>query len=98
MNIIRFLSALSALILPAIALPAAEAPIRLLVRVDDMGNAQATNEACIRAFREGFARSAEILVPGQWTPDAVRLVAATRGSMSACIFASPANGSGANGV
>lgn len=59
--------------------PAADQPIRLLVRADDLGNAQATNEACVRAFREGIVRSVEVIVPGQWTPDAVRLVAAAPG-------------------
>lgn len=59
--------------------PAADQPIRLLVRADDLGNAQATNEACVRAYREGIVRSVEVIVPGQWTPDAVRLIAATPG-------------------
>jgi predicted glycoside hydrolase/deacetylase ChbG (UPF0249 family) len=48
--------------------------LRLLVRADDMGACHAINEACIRAYREGIARSAEVIVPGPWFLDAVRLL------------------------
>jgi predicted glycoside hydrolase/deacetylase ChbG (UPF0249 family) len=48
--------------------------IRLLVRADDMGACHAINEACITAYREGIARSAEVIVPGPWFLDAVRLL------------------------
>jgi hypothetical protein len=60
------------------ALPAAEqdapAEIRLLVRSDDMGVARAVNEACIQSCRDGIARSVEVIVPGPWFLDAVRLL------------------------
>lgn len=46
-------------------------PIQLLVRADDIGVAQAVNEACIMSFDNGIARSAEIMVPGSWFLDAV---------------------------
>jgi predicted glycoside hydrolase/deacetylase ChbG (UPF0249 family) len=49
-----------------------EAEIRLLVRADDMGVALGVNEACIRACRDGIARSVEVIVPGPWFLDAVR--------------------------
>jgi hypothetical protein len=48
--------------------------IRLLVRADDMGAAQSVNEACILAVKEGVARSVEVIVPGPWFLDAVRLL------------------------
>jgi chitin disaccharide deacetylase len=48
--------------------------IELLVRADDMGVAQAVNEACIASYREGIVRSVEVMVPGAWFPDAVRLL------------------------
>ena len=47
--------------------------------MDDMGNAQASNEAIERCFREGIGRSAEVMMPAQWAPDAVRIIAATPG-------------------
>src|SRR3954453_9272878 len=47
---------------------------RLLVRGDDMGAAQAVNEACILSAREGIVRSVEVIVPGPWFLDAVRLL------------------------
>jgi predicted glycoside hydrolase/deacetylase ChbG (UPF0249 family) len=48
--------------------------IRLIVRADDMGAAQAVNEACIQAYRDGIVTSVEVLVPGPWFLDAVRLI------------------------
>lgn len=52
--------------------PATE--IRLLVRSDDMGAAQAVNEGCLLSVTGGIARSVEVIVPGPWFPDAVRLL------------------------
>jgi hypothetical protein len=48
--------------------------IELLVRGDDMGVAQSVNAACITAYRKGIVRSVEVIVPGAWFPDAVRLL------------------------
>lgn len=50
------------------------AEIELLVRADDMGVAQALNEACVESYRKGIARSVEVIVPGAWFPHAVRLL------------------------
>lgn len=68
------LSFLTAL-LPALVglLPAAEG-IRLIVRADDMGSAHAANLACIQAYKEGIVRSVELMVPGPWFPEAVKLL------------------------
>jgi hypothetical protein len=52
----------------------ASGTIELLVRADDMGVAQSVNAACIAAYREGIVRSVEVMVPGAWFPDAVRLL------------------------
>jgi hypothetical protein len=67
---------LTALAVAPFAQPALaqENGIRLLVRADDMGSAQAINEACIKAHREGLVQSVEIMVPGAWFLDAVRLL------------------------
>ena len=54
--------------------PAREGEIRLLVRADDMGAAQAVNEACIKSYKDGIVKSVEVIVPGPWFPDAVRLL------------------------
>jgi predicted glycoside hydrolase/deacetylase ChbG (UPF0249 family) len=37
-----------------------------------MGVAQAVNEACIKTYDDGIARSVEVIVPGPWFLDAVR--------------------------
>jgi len=58
----------------ALTSQAQDGEIRLLVRGDDMGVAQSVNEACIRTAREGIVRSVEVIVPGSWFLDAVRLL------------------------
>lgn len=54
--------------------PARDGEIRLLVRADDMGVAQSVNEACIKSHRDGIVKSVELIVPGPWFLDAVRLL------------------------
>lgn len=56
------------------AAPVAKGDVRLLVRADDMGAAQAVNAACIEAYRNGIVTSIEVLVSGPWFLDAVRLL------------------------
>jgi hypothetical protein len=46
----------------------AQEEIRLLVRSDDMGAAQAVNEGCVKSVVDGIARSVEIIVPAPGTP------------------------------
>ena len=53
--------------------------VRLLARADDMGAAQSVNEACIKSYKEGIVRSVEVIVPGPWFLDAVRLIKETPG-------------------
>lgn len=53
---------------------ASDTTTRLVVRADDMGAAQAVNDACIEAYRNGIVTSIEVLVPGPWFLDAVRLL------------------------
>lgn len=48
--------------------------IRLLVRGDDIGSSHAANVACIQSYRKGIVRSVELMVPGPWFPEAVRLL------------------------
>ncbi len=63
-------------ILIAVFLPvmlcAQDNQIELLVRADDMGVCLAANDACIKSYREGIARSVEVIVPGAWFLDAVQ--------------------------
>jgi predicted glycoside hydrolase/deacetylase ChbG (UPF0249 family) len=53
---------------------AAEPPIRLIVRGDDMGSSQASNEASIRCFKDGVMRDVEVMAVGPWFPQAARLL------------------------
>jgi hypothetical protein len=50
------------------------AEIRLVVRSDDMGVAQSVNEGCLRSCTDGLARTIEVVVPGPWYVDAVRML------------------------
>src|SRR4051812_9453309 len=59
--------------------PKSGAPIRLIVRGDDMGFSHSGNEALIKCHREGIETSIEVLAPSPWFPEAVRLLAENRG-------------------
>jgi predicted glycoside hydrolase/deacetylase ChbG (UPF0249 family) len=48
--------------------------IKLLIRGDDIGSSHTSNVACIECFRNGIMRSVELMVPGPWFPEAVRLL------------------------
>ncbi len=48
--------------------------IRLIIQGDDMGAAHAVNTGTIRAYKEGIVRTANVIVPGPWLPEAVALV------------------------
>ncbi len=63
---------------PAQARQAAE-PIKLIVRADDIGSAHAANVACIRSFRDGIARSVEVMVPCPWFNEAAAMLRETPG-------------------
>ena len=58
--------------------PAAEQAIRLIVRGDDMGSLQASNEAAVRCFRDGVMRDVEVMAVGPWFPEAARLLRESR--------------------
>jgi hypothetical protein len=62
------------LLVRTVPLEGAERGIELLVRADDMGSTHAANEACVRAYREGIVRSVEVIVPGPWFMEAVKLL------------------------
>jgi len=53
---------------------AAEQAIRLIVRGDDMGSSQASNEAVVRCFKDGVMRDVELMAVGPWFPEAARLL------------------------
>jgi predicted glycoside hydrolase/deacetylase ChbG (UPF0249 family) len=48
--------------------------IKLVVRADDIGSCHAANLACIRCFREGIARSVEVMVPCPWFNEAAQML------------------------
>ena len=64
-----------AILLPTLlALPPAPAEIRLIVKGDDMAAAHGINVATIDAYKRGVLTTTNVIVPGPWFPEAVRLL------------------------
>jgi predicted glycoside hydrolase/deacetylase ChbG (UPF0249 family) len=75
MNLIRRISGFFLLLLISVSLfSQADAGIYLLIRGDDIGSSHTANVACIESYRNGIVRSVELMVPGPWFPEAVRLL------------------------
>ncbi len=51
--------------------------IRLIVRADDIGSSHAANLACMKSYREGIARSVEVMVPAPWFNEAAKMLKQT---------------------
>jgi len=51
-----------------------EGPIRLIIRVDDMGCSHATNTGIRKTYEDGIATSVEIMVPTPWYPEAIAML------------------------
>lgn len=49
--------------------------IRLIIMADDLGIAEAVNSATFAAHRDGVVTTSNLIVPGPWFPQAVRLAA-----------------------
>ncbi len=56
------------------AAPAQDQQIRLVVKGDDMGAGHGVNVATIDAHRRGILTTTNVIVPGAWFPEAVRLI------------------------
>lgn len=57
----------------------ADRRVRLIVQGDDMGVAHGINVATIDAYRRGVLRSANVIMTGQWVPEAAALLRANPG-------------------
>lgn len=51
-----------------------EKEIYLIVRADDMGATHDFNLACIESYKEGVAKTVEVIVPGPWFLESVKLI------------------------
>lgn len=51
-----------------------ENPPELVIRIDDMGAFHSVNEACIETYRDGIARSVEVMPVAAWFPEAVKML------------------------
>lgn len=60
--------------LPAASQAPVPTEIRLIVKADDMGAAHGINTATIDAFRRGIVRTTNVIVPGPWFLEAVKLL------------------------
>ena len=63
---------LTLLLVLALPTPGAKA-IRLIIMADDLGAAEAVNSATFAAQRDGVVTTSNLIVPGPWFPQAVRL-------------------------
>src|SRR6187551_2837806 len=73
---LAWLSACIALVLAASPASSGEADsIRLIIMADDLGVAEAINSATFTAHRDGVVTTSNLIVPGAWFPQAVRLAA-----------------------
>lgn len=48
--------------------------IKLIVRADDIGSCHTANLACIQSYREGIARSVEVMAPCPWFNEAAQML------------------------
>src|ERR687896_735737 len=64
------------LLITPTAFPSQPTPpgIRLIVKGDDMGAAHGINAATIDAYQRGVLTTTNVIVPGPWFPEAVRLL------------------------
>ncbi len=62
------------LCVPTVGAAEDEAPIRVIVRADDIGSSHTANVACIRSYRDGIARSVEVMVPAPWFNEAAQML------------------------
>ena len=66
--------ALAALLLAAGQGWGQEASPELVIRIDDMGAFHSVNEACIETWRDGIAKSVEVMPVAAWFPEAVKML------------------------
>lgn len=77
MNLTKLTSRILVLLLSSTCLLYGQAPdgeIRLIVKGDDMAAAHGINVATIDAFKRGILRTTNVIIPGPWMPEAVRLL------------------------
>ncbi len=70
----RITLALLLLLVSDVGVTTQPAPIRLIVQADDLGAAHGINVASLRAYTDGIVRTANVIVPAPWTPEAVALL------------------------
>ena len=68
------LCALLALILSPSSPYAQDEEIYLIIRADDIGSSHSANLACIKSYREGIARSVEVMPTCSWFPEAAEML------------------------
>lgn len=57
-----------------LAQPAPSGPVRIIIQGDDMGAGHGINVATIEAYQKGVVRSANVIMSGNWVPEAARLL------------------------
>ena len=72
----NYLSFLTGCLLVAGTVPAwgQDTPPELVIRIDDMGAFHSVNEASVATYRDGIAKSVEVMPVAAWFPEAVKML------------------------
>lgn len=75
MNLLKLKNTLAGLllVLGVVSVWGQSAPT-LVIRIDDLGAFHSVNEACIKTYRSGIARSVEVMPVAAWYPEGVKLL------------------------
>ena len=72
----NYLSVLAGCLLAAgtVSVWGQDTPPELVIRIDDMGAFHSVNEACVETYRQGIARSVEVMPVAAWFPEVVKML------------------------
>lgn len=75
MKPLRLKNMIAGCLLVAATLPAwGQSAPTLVIRIDDLGALHSVNEACIKTYRSGIARSVEVMPVAAWYPEAIKML------------------------
>lgn len=75
MKPLRLKNMIAGCLLAAATLPAwGQSAPTLVIRIDDLGALHSVNEACIKTYRSGIARSVEVMPVAAWYPEAIKML------------------------
>jgi len=73
-GIINKVQFLSSILMTGCCASACAQQVEIIFRGDDMGFSHSANLACIDAYQDGIVRSVEVIVPGPWFEESVKML------------------------